>query len=1091
MQEARPRFLLLSSHAVVTSDLQRRSRFFDGCLSLVALGVVGASLSSAGCGGAAPEAAAPAPVASVAPSPSGSAKARAKGPKTMDPPGLLGMISGSYLLPELMPERGVFVREEGHTKLLIDRMRLIVHEDGSEERAVELLPNSYANAIVLPSRLGGGFLFHSPGGGMTQIWRAASWLAQLEPITQIPTIADEIIPGFDRLYVRLSSSNRLMAIDPQSGATLPLGPLPPSVSYGQIAFADGWRAVVDTDLRGPLVTFDAGTSWRPLRLGERPSTITAVTGDPTLFVTGGSYVIDAAGTMTFRPDAARRYTTDKDRDDDDDAKPGRPPGPLGKKPLRAALEDGFPFEGRSAIVARGGALARVSLLDGSVIKLAPEAYKDRDASCHAVRLGNGWGFVCGVRDGATTVHAFAPPLSMKEIWRFAKPRFVAASGNGALVVRGSCTDEAAPASDGRTYCIRGVDGATRQIRVTGDLGVERVVALADGRVVVLVPPRREAGQITVLRGAAVESTVALKFPTKPTDSARVAKRGLWLEGFEEREPGVIGGWIEAGGGLVGVRVSLDGTMKLGEMRTDPNGALLSGRFGVSVGDDGEAAETIDGGMEWTSFEMPDHEIESPPRTRACGPVGCALASWLRVGWGSSLVKDDFYVAKSPSAPYAAVTVPSTVSMSCDLLGSVTPPLPEKPATKDPKAKPPPRYGYGYPYGYGYGYGYYNYRPPWSPFRNTAAPTLAKDEAGVDTGSYGDAAGIRSYAWGKKGSDWTKVGKWLVRFDDRFDVAGGVRSSATTAPPWADEQQATAGVGGGMTYGIASWAAFPDPSGRATLAQACNGPCVLYSIADGQPVLAMRDGSGKFGSYTRLLAGASSNGTAVRVGESWFFLTQGPVYDAIALWRTDLGVVRQLGVYYRPTKSRYASMEPPRLVRRALGTGLGLLVSAPKGPGEPAGTWYVLPLDADTGVLDEPIALGRRDLGGAMPERCVSGQDGWLTEVSLEATPSIDLGSAYAPLDGVELRLRLDPGSVCAEGLSGRIDGTVVVPGKKASPKAKPRDVDGRMVPLAATERTGGTRWVFECGPYKSRPHAEAPESTEEGVVGGVIGGVVY
>jgi hypothetical protein len=44
---------------------------------------------------------------------------------------------------------------------------------------------------------------------------------------------------------------------------------------------------------------------------------------------------------------------------------------------------------------------------------AAEAYKDRDASCHAVRLGNGWGFVCGVRDGATTVHAFAPPLSMK------------------------------------------------------------------------------------------------------------------------------------------------------------------------------------------------------------------------------------------------------------------------------------------------------------------------------------------------------------------------------------------------------------------------------------------------------------------------------------------------------------------------------------------------------------------------------------------------------------------------------------------------------------------------------------------------------
>lgn len=1081
--------------SLLPSDPPRRSRSFNGCLSLAAAWVLGAT---AGCGGA-PPAAAPPPAAttSASASPSASGKANAKAPKTMDPPGLVGMISGSYLLPELTPERGVFLKEEGHTKVLIDRMRLILHEDGSEERAAELLPNSYATAIALPSRLGGGFLFHSPGGGTTQIWRASSWLAHMEPLTQLPAIADEIIPGFDRLYVRLSSSNRLMAVDPQSGGIVPLGPLPPSVAYGQLAFADGWRAVVDTDLRGPLVTFDAGTSWRPLKLPERPSTITAVTGDPTLFVSGGSYVIDAAGTMTFRPDAPRKYGTDKDKDDDD-AKLARPPGPLGKKPLRTALEDGFPAEGRTAIVARGGALARVSLRDGSVMKMQPDAYKDRDASCHGVRVGNGWGFVCGARDGATTVHAFVPPLSMKEIWRFAKPRFVASSGNGALVVRGSCTDEPAQGSDGRTYCIRGVDGTTRQIRVTGDLGVERVVALADGRVVVLVPPRREAGQITVLRGSAVESSAALKFPTKPGDSVRVAKRGLWLEGFEEREPGVIGGWIEAGGVVVGVRVTLDGQMKLGETRSDPNGALLSGRFGVSVGDDGEAAETTDGGMEWSSFEMPDHEVDSPSRTRACGPVGCALASWLRVGWDTALVKDDFVVAKAPSAPYQAVTVPSTVSMSCDLLGSVTPPLPEKPATKDPKqqqAKSPygyPRYGYGYPYGYGYGYGYYSYRPPWSPFRNTAAPTLAKDEAGVDTGSYGDAAGIRSYAWGKKGSDWTKVGKWLVRFDDRFDVAGGVRSTATTAPPWADEAQATAGVGGGMTYGVASWAAYPDPSGRATLAQACNGPCVLFSIADGQPVLTMRDGSGKFGTYTRLLSGPSSNGTAVRVGESWFFLTQGPVYDAIALWRTDLGVVRQLGVYYRPTKSRYASMEPPRLVRRALGTGLGLLVSAPKGPGDPAGTWYVLPLDPDTGALDEPISLGRRDLSGAMPERCVSGQDGWLTEVTLEATPSVDLGNAYAPIDGIELRLRLDPGSVCAEGIAARVDGTVVVTGKKSTGKSKPRDVDPHMVPLAATERTSGTRWVFECGQYKVRPHAEPPPGgEEEGVIGGVVGGVVY
>lgn len=1065
----------------------RRKLSFAALLVAPALG--------AACGGAPPPATAPTPASTASAAPSGSGKADAKAPKTMDPPGLLGMIASSYLLPELMPEKGVFLREEGHKKMLVDRMRLIVHEDGSEERAAELLPNSYASAITLPSRLGGGFLFHSSGGGATQIWRASSWLAHLEPLTQVTTVADEIIPGFDRLYVRLQSSNRLVAIDPQSGEIAPLGPLPPSVSYGQLAFADGWRAVVDTDLRGPLVTFDAGTSWRPLRLPERPGTITAISGDPTLFVSNGNYVIDAAGQMTFHPNATRKYGTDKD--DGDDVKLTRPPGPLGKKPLRAALEDGFPSEGRTAIVARGGALARVSLRDGSIVKLQQDAYKERDAACHALRLGKGWGFVCGEHEGATVVHAFVPPFSLKEVWRFAKPRFVSPSGNGALVVRGPCNDDPVKPGDGRTYCIRGVDGATRQIRVTGDLGVERVVALADGRVVVLVPPRREAGQITVLRGATVESSVPLKFPTKPSDSVRTAKRGMWLEGFEEREPGVLGGWVEAGGALTGVRVSLTGEIKLGEMRTDPNGALLAGRFGVSLGDDGEASETTDGGFEWTTFELPDHEIDAPPRTRACGPVGCALSSWLRVGWGKPFVKDDFATAKAPTAPYVAVQTASTVQTSCDLLGAVTPPIPEKKvvATKDAKpVKSPygyPRGGYGYPSYGGYGYGYYNYRPPWSPFRNTAAPTLAKDEVGVDTGSYGDAAGIRSYAWGKKGSDWTKTGKWLVRFDDRFDPGGGLRSSSTAGSPWADEQQATAGVGGGMTYGIAVWTAFPDASGRATLGQACNGPCVLYSIVDGQPVLTLRDGSGRFGNYTRLLPSSSgTNGTAVRVGESWYFLTQGPVYDAIALWRADLGVVRQVGVYYRPTKSRYSSMDPPRLVRRALGTGLGLLVTSPRGPGEASATWYVLPLDGDTGALDEPISIGRRDLAGVLPERCARGQDGWLAEVTLETVPSVDLGSAYAPLDAIEMRLRLDPGSICAEGMTARVDGTVVVPGKKGSIATKPRDVDPRKIPLAATERTNGQRWVFECGPHQIRPAAQAPEDTEGGVVGGVVGGVL-
>ncbi|MBK8253240.1 MAG: hypothetical protein IPK82_11315 [Polyangiaceae bacterium] len=1020
--------------------------------ALLALGV-------ASCGGAPAPAAAPAASASTKPAASASGKADAKKAKSMDPPGVASMVAGSWLVPELMPEKGVFLREDGHKKMLVDRMRVIAYEDGSIERAQELMPTAYASGMALPSRLGGGFLFHSSNGGSTHLWRASSWLGHMEPLAQISPGAEEIVVGFDRLYLRLPS-NRLSAIDPNTGEILALGPLPPAVSYGSLAFADGWRAVVDTDLRGPLVTFDAGTTWRPLNLLERATTITAITGDPTVFVPSGRYVVDASGIVRFTPNAPRVHTTDRDKDND--VKLAAPPGPLGKKPLRAALEDGFPEEGRSAIVARGGALARVSLRDGSVMRVVTDAYRDREASCHAVRLEKGWGFICGEHEGRTSVLAFVPPFSVKEVWQFDKPRYVAASGNGALVARGACSDEPGAAQPGgRAYCIRGVDGSTKQVRVTGDLGVERVIALADGRVVVLVPPRRESGgQITVLRGTAVESNAALKLPAKPADGARVAKRGMWLDGFEEREPGVVGGWVESGGATVGVRIALNGDVTVGEMRADSNGVVVSGRFGISIADDGEAAESSDGGMTWNAFELPDHEIESPSRTRACGPAGCAIANWLRVGWGKTLLEDDFAIAKSPSLSHVPMRTASTVTVACELLGSVTPPLPPKPAPKTTAATQPtpPRYPYGY--GYGHGYGYYRAQPQWANFRNTAAPALGKDEVGVDTGTYGDyAAQLRSYAWGKKGSDWTKVGKWLVRFDDRYDAGGGVRASAVTTSPWGDETSAMSGVGG-MTYGMLGWTSFTDPSGRATLGQACNGPCALYSLVEGQSPLALRDASGKPGNFTRLITPpGGTSGAAVRVGESWFFLTQGNSYDAIALWRADLGVVRQLGTYFRPVR-RYSAPEVPRLVRRATGTGLGLLVTQPRGPGEASSTWFVLPVDPTTGAIEDPVYLGRRDLEGKMPERCQSGQNGWLVETALEVTPAVSIDSAYAALDGIEWRLRMDPGSVCVEGIAARVEGVVVSQKKLVG---RPKEVLSNKVPLAATERSTGTRWVLQCG----------------------------
>lgn len=972
------------------------------------------------------------------------------------------MVTPSKLLPDLRGERGVVAYESGARRILLDRMRLVAYEDGTLERADELLPVGAVNTLALPGRLGGGFLFQATNSGSTFLYRASSWLGKLRPLVQLSSATSDIVPGFDRLYLRLTQYNKLIAIDPQTGEIRSLAPLPPAAAYGGLAFADGFSAVVDTDLRGLLATFDAGATWRPLGLSERPTAISVVAGQPTMFVPGGRYVLDARGNLTFRAD---RQIVD---DVDSEISAVRPAGPFGRRVLRAAVEDGFPDTMQTAVVARSGALARVSLATGAIVDLAPTAFPEREASCHATRVGPSYGFVCGEREGPTNVYAFVPPLAMQKVMSFPGPRFVASSGNGALVVRGPCEGSAADEAGTRVYCVRASSGATREVRVKGDLGVERVVALADGRVAVLVPPRSgSTGQLTILDGSKMTS-VALDLPTKPRSAARELRRGMWLEGFEEREPGVLGGWVESGGPVIGIRIALDGKVTAGEPRDNENGVIVSGRFALSQGEGGRAAESTDGGVTWKVFDMPEHDVEpDDANTRACGPVGCALGGWVRIGWGKPAVAGDLGPAEAPPSLYVPMKSSPVVLLRCSPSGKpVTEPLPDKPP---PKATvfaepPPPAYGpFGVPFG--------PRQPPqpqktpWLPFRNTPAPTLADGEIGIDNGAPSDVVSMRAYAWGKKGSDWARTGHFAIRFDDRFDPAGGLRSSAIGAPPWADETAATEGMGLG-TYPPSSWGAFLDPSGRHALSHVCRGQgsvCSLYAVSEGQPALLLRDGAGRTHGFFRPLPHG-----AVRLGETWFLLTPGNAYDIVSLYRADLGVLRLVTTFHRPAPSRYALPEPPRLVRRALGTGLGLLITALPEPGEKAGGMFVYPVDPDTGALGEPIALGKRDLGGVLPPRCAEGQDGWLMDTAVDASSNVEFVSGQTRLEPmVEMRLRLDPGSACVEGISARMETTFAPekdgPAKPGGDKPAPASA---TVPLAATERGSGRRWAFSCSSVK-------------------------
>src|SRR5262249_35263516 len=161
---------------------------------------------------------------------------------------------------------------------------------------------------------------------------------------------------------------------------------------------------------------------------------------------------------------------------------------FGKRPLVAAIEDGWPLADGTAIIARDGALARVRLADGALVEAVTEAYPLKPSRCHPISLARkdalgAFGFVCGESRGKTILYRYDPAGGrMIELRRFDKPRLVIASGNGAIAVRGAC-DESAPSDDAdrtqQSYCLLPRDDAWREIRVRGEIGGERVVVLAD------------------------------------------------------------------------------------------------------------------------------------------------------------------------------------------------------------------------------------------------------------------------------------------------------------------------------------------------------------------------------------------------------------------------------------------------------------------------------------------------------------------------------------------------------------------------------------------------------------------------------------
>ena len=1023
-------------------------------------------------------------------------------------------VKPARLLPEVVDETqsyGVEASPDGNgTRAIMAGLRVVTSADGAVVAAEDRLPSAPSKTIALPERLGGGFLFVLG----TAIWRADRWLGPAKPIFTSTSSVQAVIPGLDRVYVR--GPNVVTAIDGKTGKLLDLGPWPASPYVTSYAAADGWRAAAVADLRGAVATFDAGATWKTLDLPIEPK---AVFADRDALDIGG---FDAAKTEVwfeirsdgsiarlgappknldvhltptpsptvrpaFMPKAPPTAEVKNESLDAPSAKEDFDVKTFGKRPLGAAIEDGWPLTDGTAVVARDGALARIRLSDGALVEVVHDAFPLKPARCHPITLTRptalgAFGFVCGEPRGATVLYAYDPLRGkLAELKRFDKPRVITSSGNGALAVRGSCAEDGEPtplplptpvklkdkdderskakdvkpeepkpvetqrapppATEIHPYCVLGHDDTWREIHVRGDVGGERIVVLADGRVVVVSPPQAVGApaRLTILdKGKA--TTVPIAFPKVTPDIARVLRLGLWLDGFEERRPGVIGGWIEAGGVILGLELGLDGKATPGVF--DPGPAFVSGKYGLRWTASHRGYETTDGGMKWTTFDVPDPLVPAVKvERRACGPVGCLANGWLRVGWGEPKHEPPQFPPPS-SSQYQAISAPS-VALTCEPLAGTAPPVPAaKTAAHEPASK-------ANAYNRGLGgspvLSSFNGLRELLPFLNQPAPAMHDSEAGLNFDvretidrqqNLGNLGKI--YAWGpKSGSDWDSLGRWQVKWLSPFYGWPEVKGSLPTLPPGLilDVTHQSGGsyyYGGYGSYGSSNYQlAAGDDGAHAMLVAKRMGhvePTLFELEADRAPIEVHRADGEPFADIEGLVRVAGRWIIATPPGSATQMYGQPPPAPYTVLWQVEGGTARELVRVPRATgdipQSYAYGVRTPRLARRSDGRAVGILAEGQPTPQRSQSTRWVLPIDLETGALGDPEYLGWNDLAGKPLTACTDDAVGWVVEGAMPGSSSVrmTLPHGSGSLQSAQARLRLSTDHACIERIAGTYDG---------------------------------------------------------------------
>jgi hypothetical protein len=960
---------------------------------------------------------------------------------------------GARVVPEKLDlDSATGADADGGLRFLVGGLRVLRYPGGGVRAADDRFPEPVIGSFVatgsqaapsyaLPPRLGGGFLFVVE----PSLYRADTWLSRPRPVyTSSSPIADVVL-GPDRLYVRASNGSQA-AIDPRTGRVMDPGPWPSAPSVVSYRALDGWVAVAIADLRGAIATFDAGATWRSLPLTLTPKSVEvarmdSATGGAALVQPGasalGDFIVVRGTEAPLKADVcyavhgdgatSRLAACPKPEAQVDPTATGAEASvtkTFGPRPLLAAVEDGWPLDGDTALVARDGALGRLRLSDGLWIAENPEAFPGRPARCHPLPLlldegAPGLGFACAEARGRIVLYAYdARAFALLLVRGFEGARAVLPFGNGAVAVRGGCDDRGDPRD--LRYCVLSRRPSERAPRWTEvDLAPapgakdhpggadtlaaqgdgRRLLVFDDGRIAVLYPPARNVptGKSPASYRAAYlrfldppglgagEPVRELDFGEITPEIDRELRSGVWLDGFEERTPGVAGGWVEASGAMLGVEVSEGGQVHVGEYIRDAGSPIVSGRYGLGWGAAHRGYETTDGGMTWTTIDVP-RPLSPAPGERACGPVGCTAAGWVRLGWGKS--------AGTPLETLEPTRSPLNRVPELDLVCEPGVPVPKTVGSDRDEF-------YGVP----------------PPARRPDDAKLSVDVLDTADNALRGGPLARIYAWGPHTDDWGRLGRWSIRWLSPFYGSRDVRMTPPALAPFASAdvaRRALAQQGGG----VVNWSmAIGDESSSALLIGRRPGPdvTILELDAERSPVEVRRADGEPFPEVY----------SAVRAEGQWYVATQQAYGEppASVIFRIDGGEAREYARAPRVSVDT-RSPTPPRLARRSDGRAIGLVVDGQPPSNRRIPLRWVLPFDPETRAQSEPLSLGAADLGdrGKLPP-CRESDAGWTLDTAWAGRVRVEdgLGINSGPLTKLYIRARLSTEQACLEQISGSLD----------------------------------------------------------------------